>query len=333
MGRVSPRLALILLTGLLLLLAMTSVNIGALSFSLRTLWNAPLEDMLWQVWLNIRLPRVLLAIIIGMALAISGAMMQGLFRNPLADPTLLGMSSGASLSVVLVIVLPLTLAPTLMLYSHMIAAFAGSLLISFIIYQLSRRGQSTRSRLLLAGIGINALCFSLVGLLSYLSTDQQLRQFTLWSMGSLAQAQWPALIAAASVILVVILLSLKLAGSLNLLQLGDEEAHYLGTDVAKIKRHLLLLNSVLIGCCVAVSGIIGFIGLVVPHLVRLILGADHRWLLPCSALSGACLLLVADTLARILAAPAEIPVGILTSLIGSPYFLWLLLRQRESGFE
>ena len=284
---------------------------------------------MWQVWLNIRLPRVLLATVVGIALAVSGAIMQGLFRNPLADPTLLGISSGASLCVALVIVMPMTLAPTLALYSHMLAAFGGSLIISLLIYGLSRGGHGSLSRLLLAGIAINALCFALVGVLSYISNDQQLRQFSLWSMGSLGQAQWGTLLAATSLILPASAAALLMARRLNLLQLGDEEAHYLGINVAKTKRQLLLLSAVLVGAAVAVSGVIGFIGLVIPHLVRMRLGADHRWLLPCSALGGACLLLTADTLARTLVSPAEMPVGMLTSLIGGPYFLWLILRQKE----
>ncbi|MCG2879315.1 iron ABC transporter permease, partial [Obesumbacterium proteus] len=297
--------------------------------SFHTLWETPLDDAMWQVWLNIRLPRVLLATVVGIALAVSGAIMQGLFRNPLADPTLLGISSGASLCVALVIVMPMTLAPTLALYSHMLAAFGGSLFISLLIYGLSRGGHGSLSRLLLAGIAINALCFALVGVLSYISNDQQLRQFSLWSMGSLGQAQWGTLLAASSLILPTSVAALLMARRLNLLQLGDEEAHYLGINVPKTKRQLLLLSAVLVGAAVAVSGVIGFIGLVIPHLVRMRLGADHRWLLPCSALGGACLLLTADTLARTLTSPAEMPVGMLTSLIGGPYFLWLILRQKE----
>lgn len=329
MTKVSPRIAFSVLIVLLLALGLGSANLGALRLSFHTLWETPLDDAMWQVWMNIRLPRVLLATVVGIALAVSGAIMQGLFRNPLADPTLLGISSGASLCVALLIVMPMTLAPTLALYSHMLAAFGGSLFISLLIYGLSRGGHGSLSRLLLAGIAINALCFALVGVLSYISNDQQLRQFSLWSMGSLGQAQWGTLLAASSLILPASIAALLMARRLNLLQLGDEEAHYLGINVPKTKRQLLLLSAVLVGAAVAVSGVIGFIGLVIPHLVRMRLGADHRWLLPCSALGGACLLLTADTLARTLVSPAEMPVGMLTSLIGGPYFLWLILRQKE----
>ncbi|AOP43080.2 iron ABC transporter permease [Edwardsiella piscicida] len=328
MIRRSPRLTLGLLLGLLMLTTLVAAHLGALRLSPVALLRDG-DPLQWQIWLNIRLPRVLLAVVIGIALAVSGTVMQGLFRNPLADPALLGISSGAALCVALTIVLPLALSPPLALYAQMLAAFGGSLAISLLIYLLSRGASVTLSRLLLAGIAINALCFALVGVLSYLSDDQQLRQFTLWSMGTLSRSEWHTLGASALLILPASLFALTLAQRLNLLQLGDEEAHYLGLDVARTKRQLLLLSAVLVGSAVAVSGVIGFIGLVVPHLFRLRLGADHRWLLPCAALGGACLLLLADTLARTLAAPAEMPVGMLTSLLGGPYFLWLILRYRE----
>ncbi|AIJ10254.1 FecCD family ABC transporter permease [Edwardsiella anguillarum] len=328
MIRRSPRLTLALLLGLLMLTTLAAAHLGALRLSPVALLRDS-DPLQWQIWLNIRLPRVLLAAVIGIALAVSGTLMQGLFRNPLADPALLGISSGAALCVALTIVLPLALSPLLALYAQMLAAFGGSLAISLLIYLLSRGASVTLSRLLLAGIAINALCFALVGVLSYLSDDQQLRQFTLWSMGTLSRSEWHTLGASALLILPASLFALTRAQRLNLLQLGDEEAHYLGLDVARTKRQLLLLSAILVGSAVAVSGVIGFIGLVIPHLFRLRLGADHRWLLPCAALGGACLLLLADTLARTLAAPAEMPVGMLTSLLGGPYFLWLILRYRE----
>ncbi len=164
----------------------------------------------------------------------------------------------------------------------MLAAFLGSLLVSLLIYGISRSGHGNLSRLLLAGIAINALCMAAIGVLSYVSSDQQLRQFSLWMMGSLSQSQWPTLAVSASLILPAALLTLLQARRLNLLQLGDEEAHYLGVNVQRAKLQLLLLSALLIGAAVAMSGVIGFVGLVVPHLVRMRLGGDHRWLLPCS---------------------------------------------------
>ncbi|MEI7264713.1 iron ABC transporter permease, partial [Pectobacterium carotovorum] len=281
--------------------------------------------------LNIRVPRVLLAILVGGALACSGAIMQGLFRNPLADPGLLGISSGAALCVALTIVLPLGLPPLLALYGPMFAAFAGSLAITAIIFILSRSEQGGLTRLLLAGIALNALCLALIGVLTYISTDQQLRQFSLWGMGSLGQAQWPMLLVASTLVIPATIATLYYAHRLNVLQLGDEEAHYLGVNVKRTKYTLLLLSSLLVGVAVAVSGVIGFIGLIIPHLMRMHLGADHRWLIPGSILGGACLLLFADTLARTLLAPAEMPVGLLSSLIGGPYFLWLIVQHKGRG--
>lgn len=324
--RRSPVWALTGLGGALLLLAILAANTGAMSLSLRTLMGLPLNDGLWQVWLTVRLPRVLLAVVVGCALASSGAVMQGLFRNPLADPGLLGISSGAALAVALTIVMPFALPPLLALYSHMISAFVGSLAISLIVFTLSRFGHGGLSRLLLAGIAINALCGAAVGVLTYISDDQQLRQFSLWSMGSLGQAQWPTLAVASSLILPACIATFFMSRRLNILQLGEEDAHYLGVNVRRTQLQLLLLSALLVGAAVAVSGVIGFIGLVIPHLLRMRIGADHRWLLPGSAMAGACLLLLADTLSRTLVAPAEMPVGLITSIIGGPYFLWLILR-------
>ncbi|MEC5319776.1 iron ABC transporter permease [Brenneria populi subsp. brevivirga] len=323
-----------LLAGLLLLALMAcATNLGALSLSFDTLRQLPFDDPLWHVWLNIRLPRVLLAVLVGGALACSGAIMQGLFRNPLADPGLLGISSGAALCVALTIVLPLGLPPLLSLYGPMLAAFVGSLAITAVIFMLSRAEQGGLTRLLLAGIALNALCMAAIGVLTYISNDQQLRQFSLWGMGSLGQAQWPMLTVAATLVIPAIVATLYQTTRLNLLQLGDEEAHYLGVNVKRTKRVLLLLSSLLVGVSVAVSGVIGFIGLVIPHLIRMHLGADHRVLIPGSALGGACLLLIADTLARTVLSPAEMPVGLLTSLIGGPYFLWLIIQHKGRGNE
>ncbi|WP_407647028.1 FecCD family ABC transporter permease [Erwinia tracheiphila] len=314
---------------LIVMLAMMvlAANTGAMRLSLVTLWQAPFDSMEWQIWLNIRLPRVLLAVLVGAALALSGATMQGLFRNPLADPGLLGISSGAALMLAFAVVLPVTLPAVLALWWPMLAAFAGSLVVTMIIFILSRHRSITLSRLLLAGIAINALCGAAVGVLSWISNDQQLRQLSLWGMGSLGQAQWPTLLACAVLVLPTMLAIQWQAGRLNLLQLGDEEAHYLGVDVRRTQHKLLIFSALMVAAAVAVSGIIAFVGLVVPHLIRLWVGGDHRWLLPGSTLLGAILILVADTLARTVVAPAEMPVGLLTSMLGAPWFLWLILRR------
>ena len=316
--------------GLLLILAtlvLVGASQGALKITFASLQDAHYRD----IWLNIRLPRVLLAVLVGGALATAGVIMQGLFRNPMADPGLLGVSSGSALMVGVAIIFPVSLPAAFLLYEQMIFAVVGSLVVCAVIFLISlRHHHGSMIQLLLAGIAINALCGAAIGILSYVGDEQQLRQLTLWMMGSLGQAQWPTLLVAASFALPAMVVTAWLATTLNLLQLGDEEAHYLGVNVKRKRQLLLLLSSLLVGAAVSVSGVIGFIGLVIPHLIRMTIGADHRWLLPCSTLAGACLLLVADTLARTLVQPAEMPVGLLTSLIGGPYFLWLILRTRRA---
>lgn len=322
---------LMLMSISMLVCMLLAANLGAMPLSLRTLWQAPLSDLAWQIWLTIRLPRVLLAVLTGMALAVSGAVMQGLFRNPLADPGLLGISSGAGLAVALSVVLPVSLPPLLALWLPSLAAFAGSQVVTLLIFSFSRLAQGQLARLLLVGIAINALCGAAVGVLSWLSNDQQLRQLSLWGMGSLTGAQWPSLLVCALLIVPALLLVQTRARRLNLLQLGEEDAHYMGVDVKRTQRQLLVLSALLVGTAVAVSGIIGFVGLVVPHVMRFCLGSDHRWLLPGAALAGAILLLLADTLARTVVIPAEMPVGLLTSLLGGPWFLWQILRQQRGA--
>lgn len=324
-----PRRITLSLWGLALTLALMTLlatGFGALRLPITLLWNGT-DDALRQIWFTIRLPRVLLALVIGGSLALAGCVMQGLFRNPLADPGLLGISSGAACAVALWVVLPVTLPALLMLYAPMLAAFLGALAATLVIFLLSQQRDSSLSRLLLVGIAINALCGAAVGVLSWVSNDAQLRQLSLWGMGSLGSAQWSTLLAVTSLMIPTVLIIWRLAGALNLLQLGDEEAHYLGVDVRVVQRMLLLCSALLVASAVSVSGVIGFIGLVVPHLMRMWLGSDHRAVIPGSVLAGAFLLLIADTLARTAVAPAEMPVGLLTSLLGAPWFLWLIFRR------
>lgn len=316
---------------LLVSLTLFATTLGAMSLPLASLWP-PGDEVLRHIWLTIRLPRVLLALLVGAALALSGCVMQGLFRNPLADPGLLGVSSGAALAVACWLVLPLSVPALVALYAPMLAAFIGSIAVMVVIFILSRTGEGSLSRLLLVGIAINALCGALVGVLAWISNDTQLRQLSQWGMGSLGQAEWPTLLVAATLIFPASLVIWLMASRLNLLQLGDEEAHYLGINVRAVQRLLLLCSALLVASSVAISGVIGFIGLVVPHLIRMWLGPDHRALVPGSLLAGAILLLLADTLARTVAAPAEIPVGLLTSMLGAPWFLWLIFRQQRTTY-
>lgn len=299
---------------------------GSLGLSPRLLlgdWPGPLD---WQVWWQLRLPRLLLASLVGAMLAGSGAAMQGLFRNPLADPSLLGLASGAGLAVALWIVV---LGGT-GLYGQFLAGFLGALAVCLLVFRLGaqRPGQEALFTLLLAGLAINTLAGAFGGLLAFVASDEQLRQLSLWGMGSLAHALWPAAIGALLCIPPALLWLLRTARGLDLLQLGELTAHGAGLDARALKRRVILATALGVGVCVALAGIIGFLGLLVPHCLRLWLGPGHRLLLPAAMLGGALLLLVADTLARTLASPAEIPVGLLTSLLGGPYFLWLLMRRR-----
>lgn len=322
------KLAILCLLGIALIVAMViSVNMGAMSLSLFDLIDLPLTDPFWDIWLNIRLPRVLLAVLVGMALATSGCVMQAVFRNPLADAGLLGISSGAAFFVALLIIMPFTLPAFIVLYGQIVASFIGGTIICCIIYVLSLGKNSSTTKLLLAGIAINALTASSIGILSYIADDQELRQLSLWTMGHLGKGQWKYIIVSALFIIPSIITVLFMSHKLNLLQLGDENAHYLGLNVQRTKRIFLLLSALLIGTAVSVSGIIAFVGLAVPHMLRLQMGADHRLLVPATVLGGGGLLLVADTIARTVVSPNEIPVGLLTSFIGGPYFLCLILRR------
>ncbi len=302
------------------------ILLHAVGWGERGTWEPTQE----AVVLAIRLPRVVLGILVGGALASAGALMQGLFRNPLADPGLLGVSSGAAFGAALVIVLGTAWAgPSLASWPPLLslAAFAGGLLATVVVHKLATRDGETRmSPLLLAGIAMNALAGAATGLLTFLSTDQQLRTLTFWTLGSLGGATWPQVLALSPLLFFPILASLSLAFPLNALLLGEAEARHLGIRVEKLKKGVVVLVALLVGTAVAVCGIIGFVGLVVPHLVRLWAGPDHRFLLPASALLGGTLLLGADLLARTMASPQEVPIGIVTSLLGTPFFLALLSR-------
>lgn len=324
-----PIVKLTSIAGLLIALALLASQFGPVPLSMNRLWQLPFNNLNWQIWLNIRLPRVGLAILVGLALAVSGTVMQGLFRNPLADPGLLGISSGASLMVAFVLLIPFSVPLIVQLWLPSLAAFIGSALVTVLLLTLSRYPIDSLSALLLAGVAINALAGSCIGILSWISSDRQLRELSLWSMGSLGQAQWSNLLAAAIFIVPATLACLKFSRQLDILQLSEEDAHYAGVAVQQTRRRLLILNALLVGSAVAVSGIIGFVGLVVPHWVRKLFGSQHRWVLSGSALCGGFLLLLADTLARTLVNPAEIPVGLLTSLVGAPWFFWLIFKNRR----
>ncbi|SUD61162.1 transport system permease [Ectopseudomonas oleovorans] len=331
-------LLLVLVLWLSLALGPVSLPLGdTLRAALRLLGLPLTADASLQqaelIMAQIRMPRTLLGLTVGMVLALCGVAMQGLFRNPLADPGLVGVSSGAALGAAVAIVggaafggLPEAFAP----YLLSACAFVGGLLVTALVYRLGRRdGQTNVATMLLAGIALTALAGAAIGLFTYLADDATLRTLTFWNLGSLNGASyarlWPLLLAT----LAVALWLPRRARALNALLLGESEARHLGFDVERLKRELVFCTALGVGAAVAAAGLIGFIGLVVPHLMRLLVGPDHRLLLPASALAGASLLLLADLVARLALAPAELPIGIVTALIGAPFFLYLLVRGRS----
>lgn len=338
----APRLLYPALAGLLLMAIWLSLALGPVSLPLADtvhvllgLVGINLVDVQAQAQLivgQIRLPRTLLGLMVGAVLALTGVAMQGLFRNPLADPGLIGVSSGAALGAAVVIVgtarwftLPVAVEP----YVLSAAAFAGGLLVTALVYRLGRRdGQTQVATMLLAGVALTALSGAIIGLFTYLADDATLRALTFWNLGSLNGASyarlWPLLLVALGVACWLP----RRADALNAMLLGESEARHLGFDTERIKRELILCTALGVGAAVAAAGMIGFVGLVVPHLMRLLVGPDHRLLLPASALAGGALLLLADLAARLVVAPAEMPIGIVTALIGAPFFLYLLIRSR-----
>ena len=301
--------------------------------------SATLDTREALIIVQIRLPRTLLALLIGACLATSGALMQGLLRNPLADPGLVGVSSGAGLGAAVAIVLgdrlfgridAIPYLPSVALLPA--TAFIGGLASTIALYLIATRaGRTGIATLILAGVALAALSGAGIGLLSFISDDRQLRDLTFWSLGSLGGANWGKVGATALGSAILLFASAFLARGLNALTLGEAEAFHLGLPIERIKRVTILVVALAIGASVAAAGAIGFIGLVVPHLLRLVIGPDNRLLLPFSALGGGALLLAADILARIVASPAELPIGIVTALIGAPFFLGLLLKQKRDA--
>jgi len=282
---------------------------------------------------GMRFPRVVMAILVGAALAMAGALMQGLFRNPLADPGLIGVSSGAAMGgVTAIILLPyMGLSDDWLGLSLPLCAITGGILITFLIYQLSQVGGRIHvASMLLTGIAINAIGGALIGLASTMFADpDRLQSFTFWSLGSLNGILWTKVGITALVLIPCSIAALRLGRPLNAFLFGELEAYHLGVNVPVVKRLCIVLAAVMVGVTVAFTGGIGFIGLVAPHIIRITFGPDHKFLLPASAFCGAILLLVADTVARTIAKPAEVQIGILTALIGGPFFLMLLMKSRK----
>ena len=304
---------------------------------------AKLPEYLWQffatdktltsaVITEIRLPRVILAAFVGAGLACAGAVMQALFRNPLADPGLIGVSSGGALGANTIIVLGSVLftdfVTGLGIFAIPIGAMLGCLVVCALIYALSvRKGNITIITLLLAGIAINAIVGSIIGIFTLVSDDSQLRELTFWSMGNLGGNNWQLTMPVLFLIAFSIAGMLKLSKPLNLYLLGEKQAGHLGLSVSRLKKKAFFFTALAVGASVSISGIIGFVGFIVPHLIRMVIGPDHRYLLPASVLFGSSFLVLADTLARLVIIPAELPIGLVTSALGGPFFLILLYRK------
>ena len=322
---------------LLPVVALLSLTVGTVSISwveaLRAVAGSSSTTQIDTILFDIRLPRILLAIFVGAVLATTGAVMQGLFRNPLADPSLIGVSSGASVGASLMIVSAggfIQGGALVGISLVSIGAFVGGFTATLLVYRLSTSGMGTSvTTMLLAGIAIGALAGALNSLLSYFSDNDMLRQISLWQMGNLSGASWLKVSIMGVVTILLMGLFPRDSRALNALLLGESEARHLGINVQRVKRRLIVLTALGVGVSVAVAGLVGFVGLIMPHIIRLMIGPDHRWLIPASGLAGAILLVLADSLARVVVIPAELPTGILTAILGAPFFVALLLQQRK----
>lgn len=349
MRRFPLSVMIIVCVGLLVGASMISLVTGAVNFSYQDLFSVfggaktDKTELARSIIFDLRLPRTVLCALVGAILGLCGACLQGLFRNPLADPGIIGVSAGAGLgAAVAIVLLPSIQAKIsyalgidtswLTLSSTSIFAFVGGLLSTLLVFKIGQTSYGTNvGIMLLSGVALGSLAFAALGFLQFISTDAQLRDMSMWQLGSLASANvnslWVCLIA----ICVMLFVLIRQANGLNALLLGEAEARHLGIEVESLKRKIVIVCAFGVGLSVAVAGMIGFIGLVVPHICRTLLGPDHKKLLPMSALMGAIILLLADLFARQVAAPAEIPIGIVTALLGAPFFIILLIRSRNKG--
>ena len=314
---------------ILAIVLVSAFSIGSFDFSLISLLIGDTTQLENTIFYEIRIPRVILASLVGASLAISGACLQGLFRNPLADPGLIGVSAGAALGASIVIVFGSTIFSKFILSTFLLplAACVGSGIVIFLLFLLTKGfGYQGVTYMLLVGIAINAIASVGIGILTFISSDSELRSLTFWTMGSFGGITWPLLVPAIVIIITAFIFLSPILRNLDILQLGESEAKSLGVDVQKLKYRVIFTSAASVGASVALSGMIGFVGLVVPHLVRLIAGVNHTYVIIGSAIMGSSLMVLADLLARVLIQPAELPVGLITSAIGSPFFLWLIFR-------
>ena len=340
---------IIFLIGLFLLtiISLVSTTIGPVKISIlqiidilfesininTNLSSSEISQAFKTVVIDIRLPRILMGIIVGIALGISGAILQGLFRNPLIDPGFIGVSSGAAIGAMFVIMFSQLIAIENNFYVQFLLpvfAMSGGLSTTILVYKMSQMsGKTNIMAMLLSGIAVNAFSGSIIGFLVYRASDMELRSFTFWTLGSLDNSNWLIVSIAFVAILVPIIVSFKLRKKLDIFMLGDAEAGYLGLNIEKLKKRIIFISALMVGVTVAFCGMIGFIGLVTPHLVRLIMGPSHKTLIIGSAILGAIILILADFISRIIIAPAQLPIGIITSALGAPFFLWLIVSQKQ----
>ncbi|NVK39617.1 MAG: iron chelate uptake ABC transporter family permease subunit [Oceanospirillaceae bacterium] len=328
-GRLSPHLLRRLLLLLLPPVMLLSLLVGPVSLTPEQLLIPGSRDFL--ILFELRLPRLLLSLFAGALLALTGASIQALFRNPLADPGLIGISAGAALAAVAALVfgghwLLGALGPLLLPLS----AFVGGLAVTALVARIARTPQGISvTTMLLAGIALNSIAAAAIGVMKYFSDELTLRQVTFWLLGNLHRTDWSSALLLTALALPVLVLLLREGQMLNLLLLGEQQARLLGVVTHRLQRRLVLLVALGVGAVVSLGGLIGFVGLVVPHLIRLMCGPDNRALMPLSAMMGAVLLTLADVVSRVLVSPAELPIGIVTALVGGPFFLFMILyRQR-----
>ncbi|MEA2331715.1 MAG: heme transport system permease protein [Thermoleophilaceae bacterium] len=331
---VASGIGILLVVSVLLGAAIGAVHIPVGDVVGTLLWKAGLGDpppaqsreVLWQI----RIPRLALALSIGAGLGLAGALLQGVFRNPLADPGIIGVSAGAAVGASVAIVSGAELISMAGLGTVTLAAFTTGVATVFLVYGFARHeGRTEIVTLVLTGIAINAMALGVLGLMTFLADDEELRTLSFWTLGSLAGATWPGVMFAGPAAIACCLAAPWLARGLDTLALGELEAEHLGVRVERLRVIAVAMAALITSAAVAVAGMIGFVGLVVPHLVRLAAGPGHRFLLPASALGGAAITALADLASRTLALPQEVPLGVVTALVGGPFFLWLLHRTRS----
>lgn len=314
--------------------ALLAVTIGSFKISVLDILLGKLDELGSTILYTIRMPRVMLAAFVGASLSISGACLQGLFRNPLADPGLIGVSAGAALGAAFAIVFSSRFISLNFLGPYLIpfSAIIGSASVIIILFVITKGfGYDGVTYMLLAGIAVNAIAGVGIGVLTYISDDSELRSLTFWTMGSFGGVTWPLIMPAIVVIIFSIVWIIGLSRKLDLIQLGDVEASRLGINIRKVRFGVIISSAVVVGISVALSGMIGFVGLVVPHLVRILGGVNHLYVLIGSAIFGSILMVISDMMCRVIISPAELPVGLITSGLGSPFFLWLIFKMRAGN--